>query len=325
MKQVHIPVALLVILLAAVVIGILVAGLLPKTLEATNNVEWFGGEPGVEFTGDGIAYRTDLELQESERFSLAFDLLVAPVPAEGFGFVLLLHGGRDSEQLVIGQWRSWLIAMNGTDYDYRRRMPRVRVDLANYDTRIVEIELRSGAPGTSLMVNGEVADRIETPLHLPGGGQSTTTLVLGNSLYASNPWWGGIGRLTIDSGLGTGPAAVDLDTMLRPLRHEILRPGFDRGSSTIDFAYDVVINFLGFIPFGVLLSALLLAVTDRSRGAVTVMTIICGAALSLGLELAQAWIPTRYSSLLDLSLNTLGTALGAVAASWFLRGGRTVD
>ena len=86
-----------------------------------------------------------------------------------------------------------------------------------------------------------------------------------------------------------------------------------------------MINFLGFIPFGVLLSALLLAVTDRSRGAVTVMTIICGAALSLGLELAQAWIPTRYSSLLDLSLNTLGTALGAVAASWFLRGGRTVD
>jgi len=48
------------------------------------------------------------------------------------------------------------------------------------------------------------------------------------------------------------------------------------------------------------------------------VTVAGGAFLSLGLELTQAWIPTRSSSLLDFALNTLGTALGAVAAAWLL-------
>ena len=37
----------------------------------------------------------------------------------------------------------------------------------------------------------------------------------------------------------------------------------------------------------------------------------CGS-ISLGIELAQAWIPGRSSQMLDLILNTLGAGLGVV-------------
>ncbi|NIP92495.1 MAG: hypothetical protein GWO24_03100 [Akkermansiaceae bacterium] len=75
-------------------------------------------------------------------------------------------------------------------------------------------------------------------------------------------------------------------------------------------AWDVVVNLLGFVPFGLLLAALLGRITTTGRA--FTLSVVIGMALSFGIEFLQSWIPTRSSSLVDLVLNTTGTALGAL-------------
>ncbi|MGH7607714.1 MAG: VanZ family protein [Gemmatimonadales bacterium] len=67
-------------------------------------------------------------------------------------------------------------------------------------------------------------------------------------------------------------------------------------------AAEIVQNLLLFIPLG---AALVLA------GVRPFPTILIGTALSLGVELAQQWIPGRDPSLGDIVCNTASTALGA--------------
>ncbi len=73
----------------------------------------------------------------------------------------------------------------------------------------------------------------------------------------------------------------------------------------------VVLNVCGFIPLGFLLIALLAERTAMNRPAALATACAIGFTLSFGVELAQAWIPSRSSSYLDLLLNVAGTGVGA--------------
>lgn len=90
---------------------------------------------------------------------------------------------------------------------------------------------------------------------------------------------------------------------------------FDAGLDTPEphGSLDVLLNLFGFMPLGLLLAALLLELKPISRWTAVGAAIAIGLALSFGIESAQAWIPSRRSSLLDLLLNTAGTGLGAAA------------
>lgn len=78
---------------------------------------------------------------------------------------------------------------------------------------------------------------------------------------------------------------------------------------------DLAFNVLGFLPFGFFLAPLL-AQRLGPIGAVLLAT-LAGAALSLGLETAQNFLPSRVASNVDLGCNTLGALLGALAgARW---------
>jgi VanZ family protein len=82
---------------------------------------------------------------------------------------------------------------------------------------------------------------------------------------------------------------------------------------------DIVLNVLGFVPFGFLIG-LRLRVTGRlSTSRRLSLTAAAGFAASLVIEAAQTWLPGRDSSLLDLVTNTVGMAIGGAMAgliSW---------
>jgi VanZ family protein len=79
--------------------------------------------------------------------------------------------------------------------------------------------------------------------------------------------------------------------------------------------FDVAVNFLGYLPYGLLC---VLVVHPRPGGAAAAwVAIITGSVLSLSLETAQNFLPARIPSNLDVVANVAGVAAGALAGVFF--------
>ena len=79
-------------------------------------------------------------------------------------------------------------------------------------------------------------------------------------------------------------------------------------------ASDLMVNMLGFVPFG-LLVYLRLIMTGRRRAQICLLLAISmGLAVSLAIEVTQVWLPGRDSSLPDVVANTVGSAIGGAIA-----------
>jgi len=77
--------------------------------------------------------------------------------------------------------------------------------------------------------------------------------------------------------------------------------------------FDIVSNLLGYLPFGALLFGAQVR-SGRPAGVSALLTVLAGAALSLGMESLQNWLPQRVPSAADWVLNITGTALGLLLA-----------
>ena len=94
------------------------------------------------------------------------------------------------------------------------------------------------------------------------------------------------------------------------LRQTVLDPVWRAFNWSRGFWQDAFINVAGFIPFGCFFCAYFSARGLRSPA---LRASALGAAVSLFIELTQAYLPTRDSSMSDLINNTLGSVLGAAA------------
>ena len=80
--------------------------------------------------------------------------------------------------------------------------------------------------------------------------------------------------------------------------------------------YDIVTNFVAYVPFGFFVALVPRRRPPRARLAIAVGA---GAFLSLAMETLQMFLPTRDASVADLLSNTAGAALGGVLAAVFAR------
>ena len=85
------------------------------------------------------------------------------------------------------------------------------------------------------------------------------------------------------------------------------------------FILDTIVNLIGFIPFAFVLSATLIRVGGASEKHAVLITIAFCFVVSLAIEILQAWMPSRSSSMLDLVLNTIGACMGAFTYRFFNR------
>lgn len=88
-------------------------------------------------------------------------------------------------------------------------------------------------------------------------------------------------------------------------------------------ASDVVLNILAYMPVGLLLTLLWMGRVPRWLA--VVLSVTAGMLLSLSIEFAQAYLPTRIASIDDVLTNSIGALWGAAAAlmwgeRWLLSG-----
>lgn len=81
---------------------------------------------------------------------------------------------------------------------------------------------------------------------------------------------------------------------------------------SLDGVKDMLVNFTGFIPFGFLSIAMLSRLEGFRVRRALLITLSASFLFSLGIEIVQMWIPSRYSSMLDLVLNVFGGGFGAL-------------
>ena len=191
------------VLASAIFLGTLFFGLRPRDYHFTNGVRWVEDQKGIAFDKYGIAYNNSFvgliegDLAGKSEFSIEIGLKPASDKREeGFRFVLSLHNGKDREQLIIGQWRSWIIIMNGDDYAHKKGTQRISVDTSSQGPEQSLYTITTEKEGTRVYFGRKlVAAKKDFSLKFPQG--SETRLVLGNSVYGRHSWKGDIYGLAI--------------------------------------------------------------------------------------------------------------------------------
>ncbi len=352
---------------ATAILGItLLAGLSPKDFAFDNAVSRTADGPGLEFGKYGVATAAmghrggppAIPVSDGLTVELSVELADPHPEAGGFMFLMHVYGGDASSQFVIGQWRSYLIVMNGDDYRHERGSPRLSVDLSNVLNGVTDIAVVSDTWGAKVYLNGVLAaSQKGTHFTMPESGDPNGfTLALGNSVHCKNSWPGKlrgfalcsralpeseVGRInsnrdrsrlevlyTFDRPDGAKDLENDASGNERHLSVSsntlFIRSGFLdepilHWNSDDGTLKDVSLNLLGFVPLGFCLAW----VIRKSRGyrwpGTCAMVLFSGFMLSLFLELIQAWMPSRSSSSRDLMLNSLGAGLGALALIFWLR------
>ena len=283
-------------------------------------------------------------------YALEVELDPAPDPHGGFRVLASFHSGVDATQLIVGMWRSQLIVMNGDDYNNKRRVPRITADTSKFPKDPLWLTISSTTNGTSLFLNGKpVATSTKLHLTLPGEPEAGR-MMLGNSASASHPWLGVISFVSLlprpltasevesrwrtrgDPSASTTEAlllyrfeeaggstirnhglqfaSLTIPPRLHALGRRFLQGSLATSTPSHSLTLDTVVNFIGFMPFGAAV-AIVLRSSRRSSCRIIFITLFVGFALSLTIELTQAWMPSRDSSLRDLLLNTAGAPLGA--------------
>jgi len=123
------------------------------------------------------------------------------------------------------------------------------------------------------------------------------------------------------SDIGPSAAAIRVPERFEVLRWDVLSfPPRVSPLRSSRFRRDILLNLLGFIPLGALLMVYGNERFRRRRWPPRrrfLWSLGVGISISLAIELGQAMLPTRISSVLDLLLNGLGTAIGAGLVAWW--------
>lgn len=97
---------------------------------------------------------------------------------------------------------------------------------------------------------------------------------------------------------------------IEPLSFEVSTKKYFLIVGPVSLNKDLIINVLGFLPFGYLLMSYLLDKNHLKKISAIAVTVIVGTGIGLSLEMIQYVIPGRISSLSDWMLNSIGTFLG---------------
>ncbi len=339
---------LLPLICLAISMGLLFAGLWPFRFRPANNVHWIGGAPGLRFDKYGIASSKeplfapggviDLALP----FTIRMEVRPREEPSGSLPRILSAYDGDGRELFFLGQWRSEVILriLKEERLFHLRYRETGAAGLQKDVTR--SIVVRSDNHVLTLFVDGVPAKtRPGVSFSLLTDKRAPAWMVLGNSPNGEAPWRGDLLSISfypealspgdiesrrippvIRYGFSEGNGAVCRDgansrydlvipSVFQAPKKGILVPPWRVQKFNRSFWKDVLVNILGFIPFGFAVYAWTRNSGEQKSASTMIIAILLGAGISLFIELLQVYLPTRDSSLTDVMNNVLGTYIGA--------------
>jgi hypothetical protein len=291
--------------------------------------------------------------QEDSSFSLQIWLKPSRTDSGTGGTILAFYSPeKQVTTFALRQWRGGLVLVHEGQGISRKRTETYLGDVLSVQKPVL-VTITSGEAGTATYTDGRLVKRIANFVisnqHLTGQfviGNSPTTAyswsgqLKGLAIYnrelsatevsqSSADWTtgsdldsvkvaGATARYLFDEGNGNVVRnEVDSSTnLLIPERFFVLHPEFlerpwDEYRPGWRYWKNIAINIVGFIPLGFFFYSYLSRVR-RAKHPVA-LTIALGFAVSLTIEVLQAFLPTRDSGMTDLITNTLGTAVGVMA------------
>jgi VanZ family protein len=121
------------------------------------------------------------------------------------------------------------------------------------------------------------------------------------------------GKLALDHAGGNHHLKIPHRMII--LKTKILEPEWENLEYESNYIQDWFLNLVGFIPLGFSLSATLIRFRGRFYKHVVLKTVFFCFLVSIFIEIVQAWIPSRSSSMSDLILNTCGALTGSIICS----------
>ncbi|OUS34986.1 VanZ family protein ['Osedax' symbiont bacterium Rs2_46_30_T18] len=342
LNQIFVSKKLLPIAFVTLIISMLYIGL-KDDVPSKNQVHYSENDGALIFGERALAYsKSYLQQQQIDVLNArGFEIKInfSPVSFENnhFQFLLLISDGNPDRQLIIAQVRDYIIVMNGDDYNHSKNTPRIRIKISNRFKGYQQLSLRVDKRRTSLSLSGlPKVTRKGALVKIPSSKTGVRLLLSANEILDNN-WRGAIKSLSISSiektdqrhslvnfdakhapiAIADSAAWLLIPEKLTMLKRVVLEAAsFNINSqSTIR---DMLLNVFGFIPFGLLLAAILQQ-QIASFGSryyqycfVIMLTFIGSLSLSFAIEYSQSWLITRHSSLQDLYLNSLGGTLGAL-------------
>lgn len=331
------------ILFSFMVAVALIAGLWPFETGPDNGARLKGA--GLEFTSRGIADAfAEKTLFSSGEVTVALAALPVEKPMDRTGILLSFYDSSKRQVLSVSQWSDRVIIRTGANIKTGAKALEIN--------RKTLLTVSAGKEGIRLFVDGKVSAVSGQPFY---GIEKATGFTLGNSPEGKHAWKGSIHHLAIWTralsdgevltgfeaalaktkpdlpGLAgfylfdeSGPLArnavsgeldISVPERFSPIKRIFLGSLFDGGwRIRLDYV-DAAVNFVGFIPLGLL--AFFLSPSAKRCRVNLMLAVSAGFALSLAIEAVQVFMPDRFSQVSDLLLNTSGSLAGALIAMFF--------
>ena len=318
----------------------LFAGLRPYANYTRAWVEFDDTASVTQFKGYGLAVgELDAAISAAsinQDLTIAMSVRLVEPEDTYFRILAQLDSPGSADPLIIGQWQHSVIAINSRDYRNQLGLPRVSANLESHTEKLAEVYISFGPDESRIEVNGKFAASGEAFSFK----EPLTRISIGNAPDGQHGWIGALDSFSINTRADNEETytylfnanhlpdianASQSDNYLPDNYLTVPSPGKFPDRVWIEAMglqqlldqnlRDVVINFLGFAPFGFVLSALLMAGNKpvvRSAFKVVLISMVAGLLFSLFIEVSQIWIPGRHPHSHDLLLNTLGTLPGSI-------------
>ncbi len=347
MRKVSVNVVILIVVCLLMVTCLYAACLWPFNFNQKNTVLWLPNIPGIYLGKFGHLYSNDnfeYNLFKQNKITIDFSLRAKDESNSGLQYIAsFVNNETGLEDFVICQWRSHLQLLRRKEIFQDRPFSVCSVRYALLQGDSTKVRIVSDAKRTRVFINGVCRMDNRGFSILSKNLTGKFRLLLGNALDGEAGWKGelyafslvniadevsvdcsdkrlefkNIARYQFNEGSGESvynkdgpPHTLVIPEAFRPLKRPILsmsKKMFEFSRSTI---LDMLLNILGFIPYGFILAIGIAQFWYKSKRQVLIVTLLLGSMTSFSIEILQIYLPSRDSSIMDVVLNTVGTVLG---------------